>query len=128
MARRCPSRSQYDHLSVPRDFPRERAVADPLHEPGSRRLEMTAAAGKVSRFAARGTTQEIEEGLSFAPKFDQDGLISCVVTDAMTGEVLMFAHMNEEALARTIETGEAWFYSRSRGMLWRKGESSGHTL
>jgi phosphoribosyl-AMP cyclohydrolase len=76
----------------------------------------------------RGTPQEIEEGLAFAPKFDQDGLISCVVTDATTGEVLMFAHMNEEALARTIETGEAWFYSRSRATLWRKGESSGHTL
>jgi phosphoribosyl-AMP cyclohydrolase len=89
---------------------------------------MTAAAGKASRFAARGTTQEIEDGLAFAPKFDQDGLISCVVTDATTGEVLMFAHMNEEALARTIETGEAWFYSRSRGTLWRKGESSGHAL
>jgi phosphoribosyl-AMP cyclohydrolase len=83
---------------------------------------------KATRFAARGTTREIEEGLVFAPKFDQDGLISCVVTDAVTGEVLMFAHMNEEALARTIETGEAWFYSRSRGTLWRKGESSGHTL
>lgn len=92
---------------------------------------MTAArsgASKTTRFAARGTTQEIEEGLAFAPKFDQDGLISCVVTEAVTGEVLMFAHMNEEALARTIETGEAWFYSRSRGTLWRKGESSGHTL
>ena len=83
---------------------------------------------KATRFAARGTTQEIEEGLAFAPKFDQDGLISCIVTDAMTGDVLMFAHMNEEALARTIETGEAWFYSRSRATLWRKGESSGHAL
>ena len=83
---------------------------------------------KATRFAGRGTPQEIEEGLAFAPKFDQDGLISCVVTDATTGEVLMFAHMNEEALARTIETGEAWFYSRSRGTLWRKGESSGHAL
>ncbi len=92
---------------------------------------MTAArpgTSKATRFAARGTTPEIEEGLAFTPKFDQDGLISCVVTDAASGEVLMFAHMNEDALARTIETGEAWFYSRSRGMLWRKGESSGHTL
>ncbi|MBV8513637.1 MAG: phosphoribosyl-AMP cyclohydrolase [Xanthobacteraceae bacterium] len=89
---------------------------------------MTGTAGKVSRFAARGTTQELEEGFAFAPKFDQDGLISCVVTDAVTGEVLMFAHMNEEALARTIESGEVWFYSRSRAALWRKGESSGHTL
>jgi phosphoribosyl-AMP cyclohydrolase len=81
-----------------------------------------------ARFATRGTTRDIEEGLVFAPKFDPDGLISCVVTDATTGEVLMFAHMNEDALARTIETGEAWFYSRSRSALWRKGESSGHTL
>ncbi len=89
---------------------------------------MTAAAGKVSRFAARGTPQELEEGSAFTPKFDLDGLISCVVTDAVTGDVLMFAHMNEEALARTIESGEAWFYSRSRAVLWRKGESSGHTL
>jgi phosphoribosyl-AMP cyclohydrolase len=89
---------------------------------------MTAAAGKVSRFAARGTPQELEEGSAFTPKFDLDGLISCVVTDAVTGDVLMFAHMNEEALARTIESGEAWFYSRSRRALWRKGESSGHTL
>jgi phosphoribosyl-AMP cyclohydrolase len=89
---------------------------------------MTAAAGKVSRFAARGTPQELEEGFAFTPKFDPDGLISCVVTDAVTGDVLMFAHMNEEALARTIESGEAWFYSRSRRALWRKGESSGHTL
>ena len=89
---------------------------------------MTAAAGKLSRFAVRGPTREIEEGLAFAPKFDQDGLISCVVTDVVTGDVLMFAHMNEEALARTIESGEAWFYSRSRATLWRKGESSGHTL
>jgi phosphoribosyl-AMP cyclohydrolase len=72
---------------------------------------------KGTRFAARGTTREIEEGLVFTPKFDQDGLIGCVVTDAVTGDVLMFAHMNEEALARTIETGEAWFYSRSRGAL-----------
>jgi phosphoribosyl-AMP cyclohydrolase len=86
------------------------------------------AATKRSRFAARGATHDIEEGLAFAPKFDQNGLIGCVVTDATTGEVLMFAHMNEDALARTIETGDAWFYSRSRAALWRKGESSGHTL
>jgi phosphoribosyl-AMP cyclohydrolase len=92
---------------------------------------MTAArssATPASRFSARGTSRDIEEGLVLAPKFDQDGLIGCVVTDAATGEVLMFAHMNEDALARTIETGEAWFFSRSRSALWRKGESSGHTL
>ena len=70
----------------------------------------------------------MEEGRVFAPKFDRDGLITCVVTDAGTGDVLMLAHMNDEALARTIESAEAWFYSRSRKALWRKGESSGHTL
>src|ERR1700751_628547 len=77
-------------------------------------------------FAPRGSAAEIEEGLAFAPKFDAAGLIACVVTAAGTGEVLMVAHMNAEALARTLETGEAWYYSRSRQALWKKGESSGH--
>jgi phosphoribosyl-AMP cyclohydrolase len=81
-----------------------------------------------SRFAPRGSDREIETGTQFSPKFDEHGLISCIVTDAGDGEVLMFAHMNEEALARTIETGDAWFWSRSRRELWRKGESSGNTL
>src|SRR4051794_34338656 len=79
------------------------------------------------RFAPRGSTEEVEEGLTFAPKFDRDGLVTCVATDAASGEVLMVAHMNAEALARTIESGEAWYFSRSRQALWRKGESSGHT-
>ena len=83
---------------------------------------------KTPRFAARPSDNEVEEGRVFAPKFDRDGLITCVVTDAGTGDVLMLAHMNDEALARTIEGAEAWFYSRSRKALWRKGESSGHTL
>jgi phosphoribosyl-AMP cyclohydrolase len=61
-----------------------------------------------------------------APKFDADGLVTCVVTDAATGDVLMVAHMNADALRRTIETGEAWYFSRSRRALWKKGESSGH--
>jgi phosphoribosyl-AMP cyclohydrolase len=82
----------------------------------------------LSRFPARGTTREIETGNAFMPKFDEHGLISCIVIDAGDGEVLMFAHMNEDALARTIETGEAWFWSRSRKELWRKGETSGNTL
>ncbi len=69
---------------------------------------------------------EREEGLSFQPKFDASGLLTCVATDAMTGELLMVAHMNEEALRRTIDTGEAWYFSRSRKALWRKGETSGH--
>jgi phosphoribosyl-AMP cyclohydrolase len=69
---------------------------------------------------------DIEEGLAFQPKFDKDGLITCVATDAATGDVLMVAHMNAEAIAKTVATGEAWYYSRSRRALWRKGESSGH--
>ena len=68
-----------------------------------------------------------EEGLTFRPKFDPSGLVTCVATDAATGDVLMVAHMNDEALRKTIATGEAWYYSRSRKALWRKGESSGHT-
>src|SRR6516164_5246447 len=78
-------------------------------------------------FAPRGSTDEVEEGLAFAPKFDADGLIVCVANDAGSGDLLMFAHMNAEALRQTIATGEAWYFSRSRRALWRKGESSGHT-
>jgi phosphoribosyl-AMP cyclohydrolase len=69
---------------------------------------------------------DIEEGLTFRPKFDASGLVTCVATDAATSEVLMVAHMNEEALRKTMETGEAWYFSRSRKSLWRKGETSGH--
>ncbi len=64
--------------------------------------------------------------MAFTPQFGADGLVTAVVTDAKSGEVLMVAHMNAEALAKTIETGEAWYYSRSRKKLWKKGESSGH--
>jgi phosphoribosyl-AMP cyclohydrolase len=71
-------------------------------------------------------TNDIEEGLAFQPKFDASGLVTCVATDAGTGEVLMVAHMNDEALRRTIASGEAWYFSRSRKSLWRKGETSGH--
>jgi phosphoribosyl-AMP cyclohydrolase len=67
-----------------------------------------------------------EEGLAFQPKFDAAGLATCVATDAATGDVLMVAHMNDEALRRTIASGEAWYFSRSRNALWRKGETSGH--
>lgn len=73
-----------------------------------------------------GSSKEIEEGLALAPKFDRDGLVTVVATDAASGDLLMVAHMNAEALARTIETGEAWYFSRSRKALWKKGESSGH--
>ena len=72
-------------------------------------------------------TNEREEGLVFQPKFDASGLVTCVATDAATGDVLMVAHMNEEALRKTIASGDAWYFSRSRNALWRKGETSGHT-
>jgi phosphoribosyl-AMP cyclohydrolase len=68
-----------------------------------------------------------EEGLVLAPKFDTTGLVTCVASDAATGEVLMVAHMNDEALRKTVATGEAWYFSRSRNALWRKGETSGQT-
>lgn len=69
-----------------------------------------------------------EQGTELAPKWDAAGLVTAVVTDAKDGAVLMLAHMNEEALQATIATGEAHFWSRSRGRLWKKGESSGHVL
>jgi phosphoribosyl-AMP cyclohydrolase len=77
-------------------------------------------------FPPPGSTQEVEEGRTLAPRFGADGLLTCVTTDAGSGEVLMVAHMNAEALHKTIATGEAWYFSRSRRSLWRKGESSGH--
>jgi phosphoribosyl-AMP cyclohydrolase len=80
-----------------------------------------------STFAAPGSAAELEEGAALTPKFDADGLVTCVATDVKTGDVLMVAHMNAEALAKTIATGEAWYFSRSRRALWKKGESSGHT-
>lgn len=73
-------------------------------------------------------TQDREKGLALDPKYDANGLITAVCTDAASGDVLMLAHMNADALARTLATGRATFWSRSRGALWTKGESSGHFL
>lgn len=67
----------------------------------------------------------LEEGSLFAPKFDEQGLIAAITTDAATGEVLMFAYMNAQALALTIETSQAHYWSRSRNELWHKGATSG---
>ena len=78
-------------------------------------------------FAPPGGKAELEEGRAFTPRFGPDGLITCVTADAGSGAVLMVAHMNAEALARTLATGEAWYWSRSRGELWRKGATSGQT-
>jgi phosphoribosyl-AMP cyclohydrolase len=67
----------------------------------------------------------LEHGATLTPRFDANGLIACVATHALSGEVLMLAWMNAQALERTIETGEAHYFSRSRQALWRKGETSG---
>ncbi|MCL4722426.1 MAG: phosphoribosyl-AMP cyclohydrolase, partial [Gammaproteobacteria bacterium] len=72
-------------------------------------------------FAPRRTVEQVEEGHELAPKFDAQGLIAAVTTDYATGEVLMVGYMNAEALSRTIETGEAHYFSRSRQVLWHKG-------
>lgn len=81
----------------------------------------------VSPFAPRDEATA-ESGTALMPKFDRDGLVTAIAQDAASGEILMVAHMNAEALARTIASGEAWFWSRSRKALWRKGEESGNTL
>jgi len=73
-----------------------------------------------SPFGQRISVEQVEEGHELAPKFDPQGLIPCVTTDHATGEVLMVAVMNREALTRTIETGEAHYWSRSRQQLWHK--------
>jgi phosphoribosyl-AMP cyclohydrolase len=77
------------------------------------------------QFSTAASKLELEEGALFTPRFDENGLIVCVTTDTHTGAVLMVAYMNEEALRRTIETGAAHYWSRSRKLLWRKGDTSG---
>ena len=84
------------------------------------------AAGSAA-FAARLSVEQVEEGFALAPRFDAEGLIPCVTTDAATGEVLMLGYMNGEALEKTIATGEAHYWSRSRACLWHKGATSGLT-
>jgi phosphoribosyl-AMP cyclohydrolase len=74
------------------------------------------------------TDTDLEQGSTFRPKYDAQGLIGAIVTDAETSEVLMFAWMNAEALAASMESGVAHFWSRSRQKLWRKGEESGNEL
>jgi phosphoribosyl-AMP cyclohydrolase len=80
------------------------------------------------RFARRGTPAEVEGGLRLQPRFDGDGLIPEIVTDAASGEVLMLAYMNAEALHLTITSRVGHFWSRSRGRLWKKGAESGNVL
>ena len=84
-------------------------------------------APKVGPGRARGETSDREEGLAFEPKFGPDGLATCVTVDASRSDILMVAHMNEAALRETLTTGVVHYWSRSRGALWRKGETSGQT-
>ena len=79
----------------------------------------------ANEFATRTSVEQVEEGADLAPKFDADGLIPAVTTDAASGELLMVGYMNAEALKKTIETGEAHYWSRSRQALWHKGATSG---
>lgn len=76
-------------------------------------------------FDPPGSREALEEGADFTPRFDRDGLVACIAVDAADGRVLMLAHMNAESLRRTLETGEAWYWSRSRRALWHKGATSG---
>jgi len=76
---------------------------------------------------AQGESFNRDEGLEFRPKFGADGLVTCVAIDATRGDVLMIAHMNDAALRATLASGEVHYWSRSRGALWRKGETSGQT-
>lgn len=76
-------------------------------------------------FSERGDKETVETGDLLMPKFDADGLIAAVVTDAASSAVLMVGYMNAESLKRTLETGEAWYWSRSRQSYWKKGETSG---
>ena len=89
---------------------------------------MSAQTNSSGAFPAIADKAELETTDRFAPRFDRDGLLTAIVVDAADGALLMVAHMNEEALARTLATGRAWFYSRSRRQLWEKGATSGERL
>lgn len=79
----------------------------------------------MSLFPTAPDKNALEEGTVLSPRFDANGLVTVVATEADSGAVLMVAHMNAEALQRSIETGEAWYWSRSRRELWHKGATSG---
>jgi phosphoribosyl-AMP cyclohydrolase len=88
---------------------------------------MDTSSSKTETGPAPGETSDREEGLAFKPKFGADGLATCVTVDATRGDILMVAHMNEAALRATLATGVLHYWSRSRGALWRKGDTSGRT-
>jgi Phosphoribosyl-AMP cyclohydrolase len=87
---------------------------------------MTVADGAPALFPPAGDKAALEAGDVLTPRFGPDGTITCVTVDADGGGILMVGHMNAESLARTIETGEGWYWSRSRGELWHKGATSGN--
>lgn len=93
-------------------------MSDPIGQPETK-------SSAAIDLAPRTSVEQVEEGQDLAPKFDHDGLIPCVTTDATSGEVLMLGYMNREALEKTILTGEAYYWSRSRQVLWHKGATSG---
>src|ERR1700733_7388122 len=113
------------HQPLHRHVPRQSggAGAFPVH--GARVAALTLASIRGLVVSPSSEINDIEEGLELEPRFDAAGLVTCVATEAATGEVLMVAHMNDEALRKTIASGEAWYFSRSRNALWRKGETSG---
>ena len=80
-----------------------------------------------AKFEKRLSIEQVEESRSFAPKFDDNGLIPVVTTDFKSGEVLMQGYMNAESFGMTLELGEAVYYSRSRKQIWHKGKTSGFT-
>lgn len=80
---------------------------------------------KESIYSPRETIEQVEEGDLLCPKFNNEGLIPCIITDCVSNEVLMHAYMNNESFQLTIETGEGHYWSRSRNILWKKGASSG---
>lgn len=109
-------------------FPPTKAGSEKLHWALDRKKSARQALRMTSdiQFAARGSHQAVEEGLAFMPKFDADGLIPAMAIDAKSSEPLMLAYMNETSLKKSLELGEAVYWSRSRQEIWHKGATSGH--
>jgi phosphoribosyl-AMP cyclohydrolase len=103
-------------------------IGGPLSLPGGVPIDAASALVSLLSREMRQTMDDRETGLALDPKWDANGLITGVVSDAKTGALLMVAHLNAEALALTRSTGEAHFWSRSRGRIWKKGEESGNVL
>ena len=120
-----------DHPNPIRNVPyigREKAEIEGLETRAKKQhMTETGMIKSVKLEARPGATSDREEGEAFEPKFGADGLATCVTVDASRGDVLMVAHMNEAALRQTLASGVVHYWSRSRGALWRKGDTSGQT-